>query len=426
MTGVRPTTSVLAGDRLMVRTTPIDDPEDLLAGLPVPGEPDGPGPLAWVRRGAGIIGWGEVARVSLPAGTDRFTAGEKWVRELFDGASVTNEVRLPGTGAVAFGSFTFDPSSDGSVFVVPRVVLGRDGAGHAWLTTIGDGAPVAPDHAPLVGLGQVRWHDGSLTAPMWQRAVAAAVGRIMAGDLQKVVLARDLFATADEPIDQRVLLHRLAARYRDCYTFAVAGLLGATPELLIRRRGTEVSALVLAGTIPRGSSPDEDAALAAELLRSAKNTEEHAYAAASVREILEPLCEDLTIPGRPGLLRLPNVQHLGTKVNGTLAPDKRDRSALALAGALHPTAAVGGTPTEAAVELIRELEQMDRDRYAGPVGWIDADGNGEWGIALRCAQVVGDRARLFAGCGIVAGSDPATELAEAQVKFRPMQAALEP
>jgi len=426
MTGVRPTTSVLAGDRLTVRTTPVDDPEDLLARLPVRGEPDGPGPLAWVRRGAGIVGWGEAARVTLPAGTDRFTAGEKWLREFFDGASVEDDVRLPGTGAVAFGSFTFDPSCDGSVLVVPRVVLGRDGAGHAWLTTIGDDADVAPELAPLVCPSGVRWHDGSLAAPLWQRAVAAAVRRIMAGDLQKVVLARDLFAIADEPVDQRVLLRRLAARYRDCYTFAVAGLLGATPELLIRRRGTEVTALVLAGTIPRGATPDEDAALAAELLRSAKNTEEHAYAAASVREILEPLCEELSVPGRPGLLRLANVQHLGTKVHGTLAPDKRDRSALALAGAQHPTAAVGGTPTEAAVELIRELEQMDRDRYAGPVGWIDADGNGEWGIALRCAQVAGDRARLFAGCGIVAGSDPATELAETQLKFRPMRAALEP
>jgi menaquinone-specific isochorismate synthase len=426
MASDRSTTSVLAGERLAVRTVPIDDPGDLLALLPDPGEPDGPGPLSWVRRGAGIVGWGEVLRTSLPAGEDRFTAGEKWLREAFDGARVHDEVRQPGTGAVAFGSFTFDASSDGSVLVVPRVVVGRDGAGHSWLTTIGGDAAASPDLAPLVCPTHVRWHDGSLPAPVWERAVAAAVRRIMGGGLQKVVLARDLFATAAERIDQRVLLRRLAGRYRDCYTFAVAGLLGATPELLIRRRGSQIDALVLAGTLPRGASPDEDAALAAELLRSAKNTEEHAYAAASVREVLQPLCDQLTIANRPGLLRLANVQHLGTKVSGRLAPDKRDRSALSLAGALHPTAAVGGTPTEAAVELIRELEQMDRGRYAGPVGWMDADGNGEWGIALRCAQITGDRARLFAGCGIVAGSDPATELAEAQVKFRPMQAALEP
>jgi menaquinone-specific isochorismate synthase len=218
------------------------------------------------------------------------------------------------------------------------------------------------------------------------------------------------------------MLRRLAARYPDCFTFACAGLVGATPELLIRRDGCEVSSLVLAGTMPRGVTAAEDARLAAALLGSAKDNEEHGYAAASLRDAIAPLCETLDIASRPELIRLANVQHLGTRVRGTLAAD---RSALALAAALHPTAAVGGTPTDAAVELIRELESMDRERYAGPVGWVDADGNGEWGIALRCAQLAGDRARLFAGCGIVAGSDPAAELAEAQVKFRPMQTALE-
>jgi menaquinone-specific isochorismate synthase len=433
-------TSVLAGQRLAVRSVAIDDPGDLLRWLPDPGSPGGPGPhtggpLSWVHRGAGIVGWGEVARVELSAGTDRFTAGEKWLRELFDRARVTDEVGLPGTGAVAFGSFTFDASCEGSVLVVPKVVLGRDGHGKAWMTTIGDEPAAMPgvpgfrlrslSPAPLCSPGTIRWHDGSQPAPLWERAVAAAVDRIVAGQLQKVVLARDLYATADIPIDQRVLLRRLAARYPDCYTFACAGLVGATPELLIRRRGLEVSSLVLAGTAPRGATPDEDAALATDLLRSAKNTEEHAYAAASVREVLEPLCDELTLPERPGLLRLANVHHLGTRVHGRLSATARERTALGLAGSLHPTAAVGGTPTETAIELIRELEHMDRDRWAGATGWVDADGNGEWGIALRSAHVTGNRARLFAGCGIVAGSDPATELAETQVKFRPMQAALE-
>jgi menaquinone-specific isochorismate synthase len=197
---------------------------------------------------------------------------------------------------------------------------------------------------------------------------------------------------------------------------------GATPELLIRRNGRKVSALVLAGTMPRGATAAEDAELATALLGSAKDNEEHGYAAVSLRDALAPLCQALRVAPRPELLRFANVQHLGTWVHGTLATD---HSALAVAAALHPTAAVGGTPTAAAVELIRELENMDRERYAGPVGWVDADGNGDWGIALRCAQLAGNRARLFAGCGIVAGSDPAAELAEAQVKFRPMQSALE-
>ena len=396
---------------LTARTVPIADPGDLLACIP----PTSPAPaLAWVRQGAGLVGWGEAARITLPAGEDRFTAGEKWLRTLFEGTVTDDQVRRPGTGPLAFGSFTFDPASDGSVLIVPRTILGRDPSGQAWMTTIaggrqsGDGpgyratAGAAPGPASTgTASSGVRWHDGSLSAPEWAHAVAVAVGRISAGALRKVVLARDVFATAGAPIDARILLGRLAARYPDCYTFACANLIGATPELLVRRQGCEVTALILGGTAPRGTQPAEDAALGAELLASAKNTEEHAYAVASVRDVLAPLCAELDIPSRPSLLRLANVHHLGTAVRGTLS---QDRSVLSLAGALHPPAAVCGTPAETALELIRELEQMERGRYAGPVGWVDAHGNGEFGIALRCAELDGRRARLFAGCGIVAGS----------------------
>jgi menaquinone-specific isochorismate synthase len=408
-------------DRLVIRSTEIADPGDLIAQLPEAAA------LAWVRHGEGLVGWGEAARITLPAGEDRFTVGQKWLRSLLDTAQTDDQVRVPGSGAVAFGSFTFDPTSDGSVLVLPRAVLGRR-QGRAWLTTIGDDSLVVAA-SPVSGPGEVRWHDGSLTAPQWEQAVASAVSSIRAGRLRKAVLARDLYATTSEPLDLRVLLHRLAARYPDCYTFACAGLAGATPELLIRREEAEISALVLAGTTPRGTDPAEDRALGAALLSSAKNTEEHAYAATGVREALAPLCEQLNVDPAPFLLRLANVQHLATAVTGRLA-SSADRtssapSALAIAAALHPTAAVCGTPADAAMELIRDLEGMDRGRYAGPVGWVDARGNGEWGIAMRCAEVDGSRARLFAGCGIVAGSDPAAELAEAQAKFRPMQDALE-
>jgi menaquinone-specific isochorismate synthase len=259
----------------------------------------------------------------------------------------------------------------------------------------------------------------------WERAVAEAVAAIKAGDLRKVVLARDVFAAAAEPIDARILLQRLAARYPDCFTFACDGMVGATPELLIRRAGREVSALVLGGTAPRGGDPAQDQALGDELLASAKNTEEHLYAVASIRDALEPLCEALDVQARPALLKFPNLQHLGTRVCGTLAGGGTPKSALALAAAVHPPAAVCGTPAGAALDLIRELEHMDRERYAGPVGWVDAAGNGEWGIAIRCAQLSGRTARLFAGCGIVAASDPAAELAETLVKLQPMRGALE-
>jgi menaquinone-specific isochorismate synthase len=403
--------------RLLVRTVAIADPGDLLARIPQPDL------VAWVHHGAGLAGWGEAIRVTLPAGDDRFTAAEKWLRSVFDSLDVEDRVRVRGSGPVAFGTFTFDASSEGSVLIVPRTVLGRDGRGRAWLTTVTERGevpatwppPASPAAAAPTG---IRWRDGSLPGPRWEQAVAKAVATIKAGGLRKVVLARDVFATADEPIDARILLRRLAARYPDCFTFACDGMLGATPELLVRRAGHQVSALVLGGTLPRGANPAQDKALGEELLASAKNNEEHAYAVESIRDALGLLCTTLEVEARPSLLKFPNLQHLGTQVRGTLADGQALRSALALA-------AVCGTPTGIALDLIRELEHMDRERYAGPVGWVDANGNGEWGIALRCGQLSGRTARLFAGCGIVAGSEPAAELAETLVKLQPMRGALE-
>src|SRR5690606_21419911 len=241
------------------------------------------------------------------------------------------------------------------------------------------------------------------------------------GHLGKVVLARDLTARADAPIDARVLLRRLADRFPGCYTFSCDGLVGATPELLIRRTGDDIESLVLAGTTARGTDPADDRARAARLFNSPKDREEHRYAAAMVRDALAPLRADLTVPDEPELLTLPNLTHLASPVHGRLTAD---RSVLDVVAALHPTPAVCGTPTDTAMDLIRELEGMDRGRYSGPVGWVDARGDGEWGIALRCAQIDGPSARLFAGCGIVADSDPDAELAEARTKFGPMQYAL--
>ncbi len=306
------------------------DPGDLADQLPSTGA------LAWIHRGEGLIGWGEVARVTLPAGQDRFTAAEKWLRALLDEARVTDQVGLPGCGPVAFGSFTFDPTSDGSLLVLPQLVLGRRD-GQAWLTTITGRAGQRPGTSPAppqlrpaparsapVTPGEIRWHDGSLTAPQWERAVGAAVARIKAGGLRKVVLARDLHASVAAPIDERLLLGRLAARYPDCYTFACGGLAGATPELLIKRQGEQISSLVLAGTAPRSNDPGHDAALGAALLASAKNAEEHEYAAAGVRDALAPLCDQLTVASPPSLLRLANVQHLATAVSGRLSARGHD------------------------------------------------------------------------------------------------------
>jgi menaquinone-specific isochorismate synthase len=404
---------------LTVTTVSVADPGDLLSRLPAPA------PSAWIRHGDGIVGWGEAARLTLPAGDDRFAAGEKWLAELFHAARVRDEVGVPGTGPVAFGSFTFDPASDGSVLIVPEVILGRR-SGISWQTTIsmdGNGPASTPAvrTSPAEPAG-IRWSDGSRTPMQWQQAVAKAVQRIKAGELRKVVLARDVRAQAAADIDIRVLLARLAARSPGCYTFACAGLVGATPELLIRREDRDVSSLVLAGTMARGGSEADDAVLSSALLHSAKNAEEHGYSVDSVRDLLGPLCEELRVDPAPFLLQMADYQHLATSVTGVLA---RDASALALAASLHPTAAICGTPAETALELIRELEGMDRGRYSGPVGWVDARGNGEWGIALRCGEIDGSGARLFAGNGIVAGSQPTEELAETETKFRPMRRALE-
>ena len=376
------------------------------------------GTLAWVRGGDGLVGWGEAARLEV-AGVDRFASALAWWGRTIRSFAVHDEVGLPGSGPVAFGSFAFDARPGRSVLVVPRVVVGRRD-GRSWLTTIGR-APALSSPQPVRPPVGIRYAEGSRTVTDWQGAVAQAVRWIGRGDVDKVVLARDLLAAADEDIDPRWLLRQLAQRYGSCFTFAVDGLVGATPELLIRRTGDRVDSRVLAGTVRRRGDAAADARLARGLLASTKDLEEHAFAVHSVTEVLGRHCATLTVPADPQVLSLANVQHLATDITGRLADGT---SALALAGQLHPTAAVCGTPTEAARTVIRELEGMDRGRYAGPVGWVDARGDGEWGIALRCAEVSGHTARLFAGCGIVAGSDPDAELAESQAKLVPIRDAL--
>ncbi|MGY1630192.1 isochorismate synthase MenF [Geodermatophilus sp. SYSU D01186] len=409
----------------LVTTTPLPAAPALLELLPATGA------LSWVRRGEGLVGWGEAARLEVSGPTALAEAADWWA-EYGAGLDVDDPIGVPGSGPVLFAGIAFDPASGTSVFVVPEVVVGRrDGV--AWVTTVGDADPAevlasAPAAVPAA-LGRLRYADGALDPASWCSTVEAAVERITAGELEKVVLARDLLVTADAPLDPRSLLARLAARFPDCWTFAVDGLLGATPELLLRRTGRTLSSRVLAGTAPRGAGADDDR-LAAALLGSAKDRAEHALAVDSLVGALQPYCATLTAPEEPELLTLANVRHLATDVTGVQARGgARGRAGLLeLVGAVHPTAAVCGTPTPAAAGLIAELEGMDRGRYAGPVGWLDARGDGEFGLALRCAQLCDDdpaSARLFAGCGIVAGSDPAAELAETQAKFAAFQAALE-
>ena len=405
---------------LVVRTSEIVDPGPLLALLPDASA------LSWVRRGEGLVGWGQTARFTA-AGATQFADAEAWWRALLAHTIVRDDVGLPGSGPVAFGSFAFDDGSpDGGALVVPEVVVGHR-AGRWWVTTITPEASLAAvpqlfahDPAPP---GEVAYADGAMTGPQWEQVVAGAVDRIGTGALDKVVLARDLLATTEHAIDPRWLLAGLADRYPGCWTFAVDGLVGATPELLVRLERGLVHSRVLAGTIRRTGDDDHDLVLAGSLARSSKDLEEHEYAVRSLADALAPHCSSMNVPESPFVLHLANVMHLATDVAGVLADGA---SSLGLAAALHPTAAVCGTPTDIALQVIRESEGMDRGRYAGPVGWIDGRGDGEWGIALRCAQVDQDagRLRLFAGCGIVAGSSPEAELAESDAKLVPMRDAL--
>jgi menaquinone-specific isochorismate synthase len=408
------------------RTVAIDDPGALLSLLP---ETIGATRVSsWVRHGEGLVGWGRALEVAT-SGPERFAQAQQWWQSVVDRAVIRDDIHLPGTGPVAFGSFSFSPNSPaGAMLVVPEVVVGRRGS-QWWMTTIGVDSHLPVSFAPSVACPpvapvDVTFADGALSGAQWSTVVARAVGRINAGEMDKVVLARDLAVNAGSAIDPRWLLQRLAERYNTTWVFAVDGLVGATPELLVRLEKGLVTSRVLAGTIRRTGDDEHDLALAASLARSSKDLEEHEYAVRSVAEALAPHCSSINVPESPFVLHLSNVMHLATDVAGVLTDGA---TSLGLAASLHPSAAVCGTPTPAAAGAIRELEQMDRGRYGGPVGWIDAAGDGEWGIALRCGAYDGanpSKIRLFAGCGIVTGSEPASELAESDAKFVPMRDAL--
>ena len=402
--------------KALVVSKPIPDPGDLLRHLPTSDA------LCWTRGTDGFVAWGEYARLHV-RGPDRFRDAARWWRDLTEGLRIDDQVGVPGSGPIALASFTFDDGPSESVVIVPRVLIGRrDGA--AWLTTYDDAAMPSPTRvAPPL---HIRYSDGHVSSAHYESAVTEALELIDAGELDKVVLARDLLATASGPLDARALLHPLSRVYPSCWTFAIDGLVGSTPELLVRRTGDHIVSRVLAGTSSRSTDVVVDAQHAALLLASDKDREEHELAVRSVAEALAPFCSDLVVPRAPEVVRLANVQHLQTDVTGRLA---NGESALDLAAALHPTAAVCGTPTQRARQTIRDLEEMDRGRYAGPVGWLDARGDGAFGIALRCAQIDAADPRnlqMFAGCGIVRGSEPSAELHESQTKLLTIQQALTP
>lgn len=457
---------------LRTLTVPLDG-KTLTAGLPSFLVRDDI--LCWTRREAGLVGFGEITRFTA-SGPDRFLEADIWWRHVVLEADIADAVQLPGTGPMAFGSFAFSKTSaHRSRLIVPEIVVGvRDG--RAWLTqlTFDDGplteagalaalqrwlsegqvGAVAPGLgggaelpagavAAEPGAGVVRVNEsgsepvvqpklesGSLSEPDWMAAVTAGVAEIRTGALEKLVLARDVVATLPDGVSAAEVLRQLASGYRECWTYGVDGLVGSTPEMLIQVEGRTAQARVLAGTLDRRDAegmPGSPLDFAERVLAgSEKQRHEHQIAIQSLTTQLAPFSEAMNAHDEPFILELPNVWHLASDVKAELTEvEGHVPTCLALINALHPTAAVCGTPTQVAGALIRKLEHMDRGPYAGPVGWLDAAGNGEWGIALRGAVIESaDTVRLYAGCGIVEGSVPEMELAETWAKFRPMLEAL--
>ena len=387
-----------------------------------------------------LLGAGEALRVSLPApwagpGSTALVAQALKAIEVQAGAA-----RSPG-GPVAMGALPYDPSRSGYLSI-PRLLLAQRST-EAWATLICDKREPAPRletlHAELHQLtGAVpagRPPDTftltpSLPHDRWQALVQRALGELEEGRLAKVVLARRVDVEANRPFVLHDALARLVSLYPSCATFRVEGFIGASPEILVRRTGAQILSHPLAGTVARSGNEASDDALLAGLMASPKHRREHRLVVDEIASRLRPLCSRLHVPDEPSVIALRNVSHLGTVLTGTLLRHAGAEStagtptALEVAALLQPTPAVGGDPTDAALAWQAANEGFDRGWYAGPVGWVDSQGDGEWVLGLRSAYLEGRRASLYAGNGIVAGSDPQAELAETQLKLQALLAAL--
>ncbi len=447
------TTTRLAGEGTAVDAADVD----LLAAAGSDG-------VLWRHQGFGLSGRGVALRLELPRGLSDASAVSS-VSSSLAAIRRIDDVAGPGTGAVTLGALPFVRDAPG-VLVVPRVVIGRRG-GEAWITTIAslDDGPAAARLAAKMAADALGGFTDPRSAPSeftltsvmdhdsWGGLVSGAVARIDDGLLRKVVLARQVNVTANRPFVTSHILSRLLALYPTCMVFRIEGFLGASPELLIERRGANVASHPLAGTVGRSGDLATDEALIGWLLASPKERREHAYVIDGLRGTLGPVCESLNVPDKPAVLELRNVSHLATRMSGVLStipalqgggprgpgqatglpvlagtgpehPGLRVPSALQLVARVHPTPAVAGMPADEAVAYIGEVEGFNRGRYAGPVGWMDARGDGSWAIGLRSADIDGNHASMYAGVGVVAGSQPAAELAETQLKLQALLAAL--
>jgi menaquinone-specific isochorismate synthase len=410
--------------RLVARTAPVPEHLSGIDPVAVGGAPDA---LLWHRDGFTVGGRGQALRIPFPAGLAGPGAADR-VLDVLAAIKLEDDVVRPGSGPLALGALPFNPRRPAGL-VVPSVIVGQDASGQRWLTTVspvGEAPSVAA--ADVTRLPPIQPPDGFTLMSVrshadWRDEVVRAVAAIRAGRLRKVVLAREVLVEANRPLVQADILRRLRALYPSCMVFGIAGFVGASPELLVSRRGRLVASHPLAGTVPRSGDPAADDRLVSAMLASAKERHEHRLVVNAVAGALAPLCTRLEVPDAPSILPLRNVSHLGTRLDGELA-GREPPTALELVARLHPTPAVAGTPTAEAVAYLEQVEGFDRRSYGGAVGWMDASGDGDWAVGIRCAEVHEHRARLVAGVGLVADSDPDSELAETQLKLQALLAAV--
>ncbi len=450
-------------------------PGDLVAArFPFEPDPDfdpfavaGADGIVFVSEGRVLVGLGCAAALPLPGGLEVPADLEEVGRHL---ASVPCDDRIGpaeaaagsppgrrvgkgggvGRPVVAFGALPFDRSAAASL-TIPQVIIAIEASGQAWFTAVaheraqlptgpeglrpwlrsGSGEP-AGRTAPPTSPTHIAPRSPEDSSESFEAMVDEALAAIHGGGLAKVVLARQMELTAGNAIDIAGLLRRWHRLEPDCAVFSMPGaegqFVGASPELLVERAGLRVRSRPLAGTTNRSPEATEESVLPVELMASEKDGAEHRLVADAIADRLGPLCSELEVPSGPHLVHLHNIIHLGTSFAGTLAPipGRAAPSALELVGALHPTPAVGGVPSEAARSLIDRLEPRSRGRYAGPVGYLDAAGDGKWVLGIRSASIRDRTAHLAAGVGIVEGSDPRTELAETNLKFNAVFDALAP
>ena len=366
----------------------------------------------FVREGVGFAAIGISARATANKARELLNAIEQ------------SPTGLPiGVGPIMFSSIPFDTTRDAD-FILPTVTLCKTREGETWVTVIDDAPfPEMLEIASASVTAQFSVHDG-VAVPVYLKAVEAARDAVRNGQLTKAVIARDVIVDSNAPVDIHALLLRLRTSFSTSYRYSFDGFVGASPELLVSIHDDEISSHPLAGTAPKTGDPVKDEALAKQLVASTKNQIEHRVVIDMVHDTLLPHCSYLDWEEEPSVIQVANVQHLGTLLIGKLSEPRIHVLDAALA--LSPTPALGGFPREQALQLIAQHEGMDRDKYGGAIGWFDRNGNGVFAVAIRCAQFNEARtqARLFAGGGIVADSDPADELAETQAKLQAMLAAI--